>query len=83
MTTDIYNQVTFWMENFGLLGDAFRYYPDQTDLNRFFECKHVGKNKRYFPTRAHPRIELWDVKFRVRVILVSAPILTDRAGYYP
>ncbi len=83
METDIYQQVIFWMENFAIQGDTFRYYPDQTDLTRYFECKMSGENKTFNPVRAHPRVVEFDVKFVARIILVSAAILADRAGYYP
>ncbi len=81
--TDIYNKVFFWCQNFALLGDSFRYYPDQTDTARFFTCKLDGNKKDFNPQRAHPSVVLFKYKFKVRVIAESAQITTDRAAYYP
>lgn len=84
MSPDIYNKVFFWMENFGIVGDTFRYYPDQTDLTRFYDCKLPKNDKGFAPKRAHPRVEEFDVTFsKCRLIAVSAQVTTDRAGYYP
>ena len=83
MEQDIYQQVIFWMENFAIRGDSFRYFPDQTDLTRFYEVKMIGDNKDFNPRRAHPRILEFDIKFVGRIVDTSAAILADRAGYYP
>ena len=83
MENDTYQQVIFWMENFAVRGDSFRYYPDQTDLTRFYEVKMIGDNKDFHPRRSHPRILEFDIKFVGRIISTSAAILADRAGFYP
>ncbi len=84
MTEDIKEQVFFWMENFGVSGDSFRYFPDQTDATRFFTCKLSGNNKDFNPSRAHRAVEEFNVTFsNVRIVAVSAQITTDRAGFYP
>ena len=84
MTPDIKEQVFFWIENFGSLGDTFRYFPDQTDLTRFFDLKLAGNNKRGDFRRAHARVEEFDVRFnKCRVVAVSAQIITDRLAFYP
>ena len=81
--TDVYNKVFFWCENYALLGDSFRYYPDQTDTTRYYECKLEGNNKRFNPSRAHPAVVLFKYVFKARIIAVSAQVTTDRAAYYP
>lgn len=84
MSEDIKEQVAFWMLNYGVQGDEFRYYPDQTDLTRYYVCKLNGNNKDFNPRRAHPRVEEYDVRFsNVRIIDISAQIATDRAAWYP
>lgn len=84
MSPDIYNKVFFWMQNYALGGDSFRYYPDQTDTTRYYECKLSRNDKSFDPKRAHPRVQEFDVKFnKVRVVATSAQVDTDRAAYYP
>ena len=83
MTQDIRDQVFFWHENFGTKGDPFRYFPDGTDLTRFFECVLVGNTKDFKPGRTHPRLVNFNIKLKVRVKVVSAAIIADRAAFYP
>lgn len=83
MSQDIYEQMFFWAENFGLAGDTFRYFPDGTDLTRFFDCILLGNNKTFNPSRSHPNVVNFKVKYKARVVDVSAQILTDRLGFYP
>jgi hypothetical protein len=83
MSQDIYDQLRFAMLNYILGGDTFRYYPDQTDTTRYYECVFLGNNHRFNPGRAHPSIVEFRVKFRARVKAVSAQITTDRAAWYP
>ena len=81
--TDIYNKVFFWCINFALGGDSFKYYPDQTDLTRFYTCKIAGNNKSFDPQRAHPAVVEFRYLFKVHIVAVSAAITADRAAYYP
>ncbi len=83
MTQDIKEQVFFWMIGFGNEGDAFRYFPDSTDATRYFECKLVGNRKDANFRRAHPRVVLFDISLRARVIAISAQVQTDRDAFYP
>ena len=84
MTRDTVDQVFFWCFNFACKGDAFRYYPDQTDLTRFYECKLASNTKVFDPKRAHARVVNFDVRFnKVRIVATAAQIDTDRAAFYP
>lgn len=84
MSEDIKEQVFFWNINFGVIGDSFRYFPDQTDLTRFFLCKLTGNNKDFNPTRSHRAVVEFNVGFsNVRIIDISAAIQTDRDGFFP
>lgn len=84
MSPDIKQQVFYWNENFGVIGDTFRYYPDQTDLTRYFDMKLAGNSKTADFKRAHARVEEFDVTFnRCRIVAISAQITTDRLAFYP
>ena len=83
MEQDIYEKLIFWNINFALKGDTFRYYPDGTDTDRFYDCILTGNNKKFDPKRAHPKLVNFKVKFKARIIAVSAQVATDRAGFFP
>lgn len=84
MSPDIKQQVVFWMLNFGVIGDAFRYFPDQTDLTRYYDMKLPKNTKVADIKRAHPRLEEFDITFnKCRIVNISAQIETDRLGFYP
>jgi len=84
MTEDIKQQVFFWNQGFAVIGDSFRYFPDEADLTRFFTCKLAGNNKVFSPARSHRAVENFNVTFaNVRVIAISAALQTDRDGFFP